>query len=416
MIVSLHVTHTSAGNVSGLNEIIPALEKNINECIGAMDFVQEYVVVRTCNRFEVYTSTFDNEMAKKAFRSITRRSIPYSQDEQLSFILEGNKSVAHLFRVVCGLDSLIVGEDQIQHQVKESYLKAREDGHANIMLAYLFDHALIVGKRVRSETALNKGAVSVGSAAVELAEQKIGSLCNKTVTVLGAGDMASVIAKNLVGKGPKAVFVSNRTLEHAKELAGQLNGTAITFDHKVEAITDSDLVLVATSAPHVVIRKADIEVAMRDRMDRKLLMIDVSVPRNIAQDVVEVENVEVETMDSLQSIAMENVARRTAEISEAEHIINEELSKMDRERKEKAANAIIRELSIKFASIKDEEVAQAKSRALANPDINSILEDLSRALVSSITSELFINLRQASRNGDFEACNTAKTLFGLEDD
>jgi glutamyl-tRNA reductase len=416
MIVSFHVTHVSAGNISRLNEIIPVLEKNVSDCIIGMDFVQEYVIVRTCNRFEVYTSTMDNEMTKKMFRAVIRKSIPYSQEEELSFILEGNKSVAHLFRVVCGLDSLIVGEDQIQHQIKESYVKAREEGHANVMLAYLFDHALIVGKRVRSETALNKGAVSVGSAAVELAEQKIGPLFNKTVTVLGAGDMASVIAKNLVGKGPKAVFVSNRTLEHARELAGQLNGTAVTFDHKIEAISESDLVLVATSAPHVVIRKLDIEKAMIGRENRKLLMIDVSVPRNIAQDVIEVENVEMETMDSLQSIAMENVARRTAEISEAEHIINEELSKIDRERKEKAANEIIRELGIKFSMIKDDELAQAKARAITNPDINSILEDLSRALVSNITSELFINLRQASRDGNLEACKMAKTLFGLEDD
>ncbi len=416
MIVSLHVTHVSAGNVSGLNEIIPALETNINECIGSMGFVQEYVVVRTCNRFEVYTSTMDREMTKKAFREVVRRSIPYSPDEQLSFILEGDKSVRHLFRVVCGLDSLIVGEDQIQHQIRESYLKAREEGHANVMLAYLFDHALIVGKRVRSETALNKGAVSVGSAAVELAEQKLGSLTGKTVTVLGAGDMASVIAKNLVGKGPRAVFVSNRTFDHAKELAGQLNGVAITFDRKVEAVMDSDLVLVATSAPHVVIRKADVEYAMRGREDRRLLLIDVSVPRNIADDVSQVTGVEVETMDSLQSIAMENVARRTAEISEAEHIIGEELSKIDRDRKEKVANEMIRDLGMKFSDIREDELAQAKSRALANPDINSILEDLSRALVNNITSELFINLRKASREGNLEVCKTARALFGLEDD
>ena len=416
MIVSFHVTHTSAGNVSGLNDIIPVLEKNVGEHIPGLRCVQEYVVVRTCNRFEVYISTLDNDSAKETLREIARKSIPYSQYEQISFVLEDDKSVGHLFRVVCGLDSLIVGEDQIQHQIRESYMKAREEGHANGMLSYLFDHALIVGKRVRSETALNKGAVSVGSAAVELAEQKLGTLDGKTVTVLGAGDMASVIAKNLVGKGPKAVFVSNRTFDHARELAGQLGGTAITFDRKISAIANSDLVLVATAAPHPVIRKNDVLQAMSSRGERKLLMIDVCVPRNIAADVCEVDNVEVDTMDSLQQIAMENVARRSAEISEAEHIINEELSKMERTRKEKVANEIIRELSIKMATIKDDELAQAKSRALANPDINSILEDLSRVLVNSITSDLFINLRKASREGDLELCKAAKTLFGLEDD
>ncbi len=416
MIVSFHVTHTSAGNVSGLDEIIPELEKNVAEQIPKLRYVQEYVVVRTCNRFEVYISTLDNEAAKESLRNIARKSIPFSQGERLSFILEDDKSVGHLFRVVCGLDSLIVGEDQIQHQIREAYVKARDEGHANGMLSYMFDHALIVGKRVRSETALNKGAVSVGSAAVELAEQKLGTLDGKTVTVLGAGDMASVIAKNLAGKGPKTVFVSNRTYDHAMELAAQLGGTAISFDHKVTAISKSDLVLVATGAPHPVIRKDDVIQAMSQRKDRKLLVIDVCVPRNIAADAAEVPNVDVETMDSLQQIAMENVARRSSEISEAEHIINEELSKMERTRKEKVANEIIRELSIKLASIKEDELAQAKSRALANPDINSILEDLSRALVNSITSDLFINLRKASREGDLELCKAAKTLFSLDDD
>jgi glutamyl-tRNA reductase len=416
MIVSFHVTHTSAGNICGLNEIIPALEKNVSECIGGLKNVQEYIVVRTCNRFEVYAYTLDNEDTKKTFRAIAKRSIPYSYDEeQISFVLKDDKSIKHLFMVVCGLDSMIVGEDQIQHQIRESYMKAKEEGHAKGILSYIFDHALVVGKRVRSETALNKGAVSVGSAAVELAEQMLGPLEGKTVTILGAGDMATVIAKNLVGKGPKTVFVSNRTFDHAMELAAQLQGTAVTFDHKTDTIKDSDLVLVATSAPHVVIRKPNVEEAMAGRKDRKLLMIDVSVPRNIADDCGEVENVTVMTMDSLQQIAIENVKKRTAEINEAKKIINDELEKIDRERKEEAANKIIKELNINFAKIREEELAQAKARALTNPDINSVMDDLSRVLVNSIASNLIINLRKASREGNLELCKAAKTLFGLEE-
>jgi len=415
MIVSLHVTHVSAGNICGLNEIIPELEQKSKIAIESSDIFDEYIFLRTCNRFEVYTSTMDPEGAKKILSKLMKETVSRYQNDKIAFILEDGRSVKHLFRVICGLDSMIVGEDQIQHQIRDSYIQARTDRHANKQLAYLFDHALIVGKRVRSETALNKGAVSVGSAAVELAEQRIGSLEGKSIAIIGAGDMAGVIAKNLAGKGPKAVIVSNRTLDHARELAGQLNGTAVTLDNLQDVLRECDLALVATSAPHVVVRKPLVEESMIGRK-RKLLIIDVSVPRNVADDVADVHDVDVATMDSLNSIAMENIARRTAEITDAEHIINEELKKMDNEQKEKIANDIIRRLSLKFTEIKDDELSQAKARAIANPDINSILEDLSRALVGSMTSELFIKLREASRMGQVEVCRTAESLFGIEEE
>jgi glutamyl-tRNA reductase len=417
MIVSLHITHASAGCVDGLNDIIPAVESEISKRIGTLDCVSEYVVVRTCNRLEVYVATLDNEAAERSLESIVRGNVPYSPDKKLSFVLKDKDSVKHLFRVACGLDSLIVGEDQIQHQIRDAYVKAKADGHANGTLATLFDHTLAVGKRVRSETALNKGAVSVGSAAVELAESKIGGLKGKNVTILGAGDMATVIAKNLVGKNPNAVFVSNRTFEHAKELADELGGMAITMSRMVEAIADSDLVLVATSAPHAVVKRETAEAAMADRGGRGLLMIDVSVPRNIAEDVREVDGVEVATMDSLQSIAMANVAKRTREISEAERIINAELRKMENIRKERIANDVIRSLGIKVAAIREEELTEARTRALvSHDDISKVLDDFSRALVNKILSEPMSNLREAARDGRIDICNTATVLFGLEED
>lgn len=415
MIVSLHVTHRSAGDISGLEQVLPSLESNIEERIGRLAAVEEYVIVRTCNRFELYTSTHDRLKTREALEEVARRSMPFGREGQTAFVLEGDGSVGHLFRVVCGLDSLIVGEDQIQHQIRKAYADAKGNGHANGLLARLFDRALAVGKRVRSETALNRGAVSVGSAAVELAEQRLGTLEGKTVTVLGAGDMASVIAANLAGRGPHAVFVSNRTFGHARELAEHLGGTAVSFDRKTDAVGDSDLVLVATGAPHPVIRRPDVEAAMAGRGERRLLMIDVSLPRNIDDDVGEVAGVTVETMDSLRSIAMENVARRKAEISRAERIINDELARIERERREKAADEVIRRIGLMFAGIRECELTRAKARALADPDIDSILDDLSRALVNNISSELFINLRKASREGDVAACETVRLLFGLED-
>ena len=395
MIVSMHVTHSSAGGTEGLNNVVPILEAEVGKRISVMDQVSEFVIVRTCNRFEVYTATSDNRTVSDYLQSILRTIVPSTN---ISYILEDRESIRHLFRVVCGLDSLIVGEDQIQHQ----------------MLTRLFDNAMIVGKRVRSETALNKGAVSVGSAAVELAESKIGDLSGKAITILGAGDIASVISKNLVGKNVGTVIVSNRTYSRAIELADELGGKAVSMARLTEAVAESDLVLVATGAPHAVLHRHHVEDAMRTRPDRKLLIIDVSIPRNTDAEVKEIPNVELDNMDSLQTIAMRNVERRKHEIASAERIIGQELARMDAEQKEQIANDVIRRLGIKLAGIRDHELETAVSRA-GSTDVNELLDDLSRALTNKFTAELYKNLREASRDGRIDMCNAAVDLFGLRD-
>jgi len=409
MIVSMHITHSSAGGTEGLNNVVSLLETEVPDYISLMGTVSEYVVVRTCNRFEAYIATQDNRTTVRLLEELIRSLVPSSN---ISYILEDKESIKHLFRVVCGLDSLIVGEDQIQHQVRECYFKAKEEGHVNGMLSRLFEKAIIVGKRVRSETELNKGAVSVGSASVELAESKIGDLSGKAITILGAGDMASVIAKNLIGKNISTVFVSNRTYSRAMELADELGGDAVSMDRMEEAISSSDLVLVATGAPHTVLHKPAIMRAMKVRPDRKLLVIDVSIPHNVDQDIVEVANVELDNMDSLETIAQQNVRRRMNEINSAEKIIAQELEKMDSERREEAANEIIRLIGMKLASIREKELETAVSRS-GTVDTQTLLDDMSRALVNKITADLYVNLRKASREGDLAACNTLAIMFGL---
>ncbi len=411
MIVSLHVTHSSAGGTEGLNDVVPLLESEIGKRITAVPQVSEYVIVRTCNRFEVYTATTDNRAVEDYLKSTIRTIVPSSN---IAYTLTDRESIRHLFRVVCGLDSLIVGEDQIQHQVRESYAEAKEQGHVGAMLTRLFDNAMIVGKRVRSETALNKGAVSVGSAAVELAETKLGTLDGKGITILGAGDIASVIAKNLVGKSVGTVIVSNRTYSRAIELADELGGKAVSMARLTEAVSTSDVVLVATGAPHAVLHRHHVDAAMATRPDRKLLIIDVSVPRNTDAEVREVPNVELDNMDSLQTIAMRNVERRRNEIAGAERIIGQELARMDSEQKEQLANDVIRRIGLKVAGIREHELETALSRA-GTADVHEILEDLSRALTNKLTAELYRNLREASRDGRTDRCEAAVELFGLRD-
>ena len=411
MIVSMHVTHTSAGGTTGLNDVVPRLEEEAAKRLPGIQWISEYVVVRTCNRFEIYAATGSNLSVREFFDSMIRTIVPSSN---ISYTLDDRDSIKHLFRVVCGLDSLIVGEDQIQHQVRESYMRAKEEGHVGSMLSHLFDKAMAVGKRVRTETSLNKGAVSVGSAAVELAESRLGDLSGKGITILGAGDIASVIAKNLMGKNLGTVVVSNRTYSRAIELASELGGKAVSMARMTDAVADSDVALVATGAPHAVLKHSHVSEAMARRPDRPLLVIDVSIPRNTEDSVSGIPNVDVENMDSLQSIAMRNVERRKSEIAAAERIITEELAKIDSEQKEQYANDVIRRIGIKLAGIREHELGTARSR-VGSADMEEILEDLSRAMVNKITAELYKNLREASRDGRMETCGAAVELFGLED-
>ena len=412
MIVSLHVTHSSAGGTEGLNDVVPLLETEIGKRISGVRSISEYVIIRTCNRFEVYAATRDNRAVSEYFQSTIKTIVPSSN---ISYVLEDRDCIRHLFRVVCGLDSLIVGEDQIQHQMRESYAKAKEDGHVGPMLSKLFDKAMVVGKRVRSETALNKGAVSVGSASVELAEERIGNLFGKVITILGAGDIASVISKNLIGKNVGTVIVSNRTYSRAIELADELGGQAVSMARLTEAVAESDLILVATGAPHYVLKYEHVSNAMAMRPDRKLLIIDVSVPRNTDPSVTDIPNVEFDCMDSLRTIAMRNVERRKNEISRAEKIIAEELVCLANEQKEQYANDVIRRLSIKLAEIREHELETAMARSKKDCKAE-VLDDLSRALLNKFTAELYKNMREASRDGRTDICEAAAELFGLRDE
>ena len=372
--------------------------------------VEEHVVVSTCNRFEVYVGTSDLNDARAALESLVMNTLPYHKDGADHFILEGKDSVNHLYRVVCGLDSMMIGEDQIQHQVKEAYRNALERGHVGRRLNSVFTRALSVGKRIRTETKLNNGAVSVGSAAVQMAEEHFGSLEGRTVVVIGAGEMATLIAKNLKGKSLKAVFVSSRTYEHAKLLAYELDGVAIGRESLPEVMRMSDIVLVATAAPHILIHKNDVEDAIRGR-EEQLLIIDISMPSNVAQDVSDVPGVRVCRMDGLKEISLANMTKRKQAISEAEEIVMDELKTYEEELKERDAGLLIGQLSRQLAEIREQELRRACHRLESAVDMREVMEDLSNALVAKIMALPYNRLKEASRNGDNTVCRTAEYLF-----
>jgi glutamyl-tRNA reductase len=410
LIISLHVTHSGAG-VEAMSNVAQVMESNISKYLENTIANNEYVILKTCNRFEMYVGTDDAEPIKKEFDSFIMNTVPRSKGQSMPFILQGKESVRHLFRVSCGLDSLIVGEDQIQGQVREAYVKSKEEGHVSKYLSKLFDRALSLGKKVRTKTRISDCSLSVGSAAVELAEKRTGGLNGKTIIIIGAGSVAATIAKSLAEKDTNTVFMSSRTFNRASELALMTGGTALSMDYLSSVIPETDVMFVATTAPHILITQE----TMISAGERKkpLLIVDVSVPKNVDSDVGDLPGISVETIDGLQGLAAENMMKRLSEISEAERIVNEEIARIDADALMERADRIIGEISRKAAAIREEELCRAKTRA-ATANIDEVLDDMSRAIVSKILADTYEKLRSSSLNGESNIIDAAKHLFGLE--
>lgn len=412
MIISLHVTHTSAGS-DKISEIIPAVEKGADDFVKSLRSVREYLILRTCNRFEIYVVTDEQNQIKDLLEEYAKKRVPYNGTNILWYMQKGMGSVRHIFRVTCGLDSLIVGEDQIQNQVKSAYIRAKTEGHIGKILGAVFEKALYTGKRVRTETELNNGAVSMGSAAVRMAEKNLGGLSGKTVAIIGAGDMGTVIAKYLKNKNLNAIFISNRTFERAKLLADEVGGTATNFHNIVDTLIKSDLAIVATNAPHILIDKKMVEKISAEKT-KKLLIIDISVPRNVANDIGQLENVEINSMGDIDEVSKENLMNRYNEIILAERIVGNEIKDMELKIKSHKADKIIGYIATMSSKIRSEELNEAISRIKSGADSITVLNDFSHALVAKLFAELFDRLREEAMNGDSETCDLASKLFGVE--
>lgn len=279
----------------------------------------EAVVISTCNRVEYYFAAEDPVRAVEAVAGYVRAH--EHVDTAILSPLRGDESVRHLFRVVSGLESMVLGETEILGQVKKAYQTAQQAGATSRHLNKLFQRAFNVAKEVRTHTSITRGAVSVGSAAVELAEKIFGKLDHCKVMILGAGETAEMTAKALQLRGAKAIFVSNRTYERAHTLAESLGGRAIHFDEWEAEFNALDILIGSTGAPHAVVTKQKLAPLMHRRVDRPLFCIDLAVPRDFEPGVNELDSVYLYDIDALQEIADASMQVRRAELAKCEAMI-----------------------------------------------------------------------------------------------
>lgn len=399
MILNLRVDHKIADIQSMEN-----ISKDIDDLFWKLQdkySIGEYIEISTCNRKEYY---------------IKNDFIPEDEEllshENKSIIIEyGEAAVMHLLRMTSGLESMIVGEDQILGQVKDAKHKAVKNHHCGRGLDTIFTKAIHVGQVVRNKTNINKGSVSIGSAAIDLAEKHIGSLEDKSVLVIGAGKMGKLVAKALAEKDLNAIFVANRTYYVAVGLAKDLGGEAILFEELEKYLATADVVISATSAPHPIITK---ERLLGIDMDyESIMMVDIANPRDISEDVNEL-GVKLFNIDDLREIADVNTQLRIKEFGEAENIIEDEFILLKESLKIMEVDDLLGNLRTSMEDIRQRETKKALVR-LANVDgSEKILDSLTNSIVNKIFFDISKNVKEAAREENNEVIAAAEYLFNTK--
>ncbi len=286
--------------------------------------LSEVVVLSTCNRVELYGVASDRQAVDTLLNSLARTKTDVSA---YAYVHTDEAAARHLFSVTSGLDSMVLGETEITGQVKNAYEAAHRAKTTGQVTNRLFQRALSVAKTVRTKTLIGRGATSVGSAAVQLAEKIFGSnFQDKTVMIIGAGKMGEACVRHLAKRGVKLIIVANRSLESAQALATEFGGKAVNYmDDGLAAMCEADIVVSSTGCPETILDREDVATVMKQRPHRPLFLIDIAVPRDIAQDVQQVENVFLYDIDDLEQIVGQNVSLREQELELCGEIVEQHI-------------------------------------------------------------------------------------------
>lgn len=378
----------------------------------------ECVLVSTCNRTELYGvaggETVDEEALKRFLIGVKGASSSVSAEHFVSAHAGG--AIAHLFRVASGVESMVIGDVQILGQIKDGFNLARESGTMGPVMNRLMQSALHVGKRVRSETSICEGAVSVSYAAVELASKIYADLTKKSVLLIGAGETGELTLRHLVGKGIGRVKIANRTRERAEALVAAMGGTVIEYEEIVDALRSVDIVVTSVTSPSYIVQREDVHKVMKQRSNNPLFIIDIGLPRNVNPAAGKIENVFLYDIDALSTIVDMNLGRRRGEIPKVTRIIREELISFLRWRNALEVGPTIQEFRDSLEAIRVQEVTRNVNRF--RPEDRELLEIVTRRIVNKILHGPTTVLKQGTESGGHteEVLNRVKALrelFGI---
>lgn len=382
-------------------------------------YALEGAILSTCNRLEIYAVVECVERGQEDIRDYLKRvtGAPRLVFEPHLQTRADEAAATHLCAVACGLDSLVLGESQIQGQVVEAYQGALAHGAAGPVISALFRAALQAGKRARTETAINEHATSISHVAVELALQVFDELSTKTALLVGAGEMAELAAKNLVDNGVGRLLVVNRSEGRASGLAKQYGGEALGWDRLTQALWRSDIVISSTAAPHAILRRDSVAASMRMRRNRPLFIIDIAVPRDVEPDVGELTNVFLYDIDDLQQVLEANLEQRRREVPRVQSIVQEEVAGFLAWLRARDVVPTIVDLRQSIDGIREAELAWAMNKLEGLSDQErSVIMAFSRRLVNKILHEPTVRLKERANGREaYRYTEAVRDLFGIDD-
>ena len=415
MIVVVGLNHETAP--VGVREALAFPKERLPEALARVREeagLGEAVILSTCNRVEVYGRSAEESLdAVSAFLARFHGREPAEIAPHL-YRLEGEAAVRHAFRVAASLDSMVMGEPQILGQVKEAYEAAEKAGSLGSVLNALRNRSVAAAKRARTETAIGRNAVSVSHVAVELARKIFGDLRDRAVLLVGAGKMSEVAARQMVRDGARASVLGGRTFERAEQLAAALGGRAAPFEALRGELARADIVISGTGAPGVVIQRADVEAAQAVRRGRPLFLIDIAVPRDVAEDAGKVKGVFLYDLDDVKQVAEANLRERKKEAHAAEAILEQEIREFLEWRRSLDVVPLLVELRRRADEIRKAEIDKARKRlGPLSPEQERALEAATAAIVNKLLHGPTVHLKQMAGNGQSEHVGFIRKLFGL---
>ena len=394
--------------VFGAADVVPALAE-----LRATAGVREAVLLSTCNRTELYVVEGEDDPIPAVTAAFAARL--GADPAAHLYVRRDRDAAAHLFRVASGMDSMILGEAQIQGQVRDAWEVSRTE--AGAVLNRLFHAALQVASRVRTETTIGRGAASVSSASVQLARQIFGSLQGRHAMVLGAGDMAELALECLAAEGVRTAMVANRTFDRADALAQRYGATALHYDECWRNLHEVDLLICSTAAPHAVVTTAHVAPTLAGRGDHPLCILDIALPRDVDPAVGGLDNVFLYDLDDLRAVVASNLDRRRADLPTAEQVIGSEVEKYWEWLAGLAVVPVLTAFRSEMERLRERELEQALRRmGELDPAQREAVERFSRALMNKFLHEPSVRLRAAAANGrGLGIVDAVRYLFALED-
>lgn len=381
--------------------------------------VMECVIVATCNRTEIYTIVDRAQICGHYVRMFIEEwfGMPREQFTNYLYMYEDQKAIEHLFRVTSGLDSMIIGETQILGQVRTSFLEAQKCSATGTVFNMLFKQAVTLAKRAHSETKIGELAVSVSYAAVELGKHIFGQFQQKKVMVIGAGETGELTAQHLHANGASSIYVANRSVEKAEEIADKFAGKAVQIEQMIQHMKEIDIVISSTAANSYVLTYEDVQALMKGRRSKPLFIIDIAVPRDIDPAIASIDNVFLYDIDDLQGIVESNLAQRKQESLKIESMISEEIAVFEKWYKTLGVVPLIRALQIKTSQIHEDTMESMLNKL---PDLTEqeqkVIRKLTKSMVNQMVQAPILRVKDlAGQKKSDEAMTMFVKLFALDE-